>query len=49
MITKFIPNLNVCLIDPLKLIFNFGNINSEYENYNDNFDLDIKVVIEDRN
>ena len=44
----FIPGINTCLVEPLKLIFNFGSLsNKDLEKYNDIFDLDIKVALED--
>ena len=47
-INQFLPVMNECLIDPLKIIFNFGSL-EEVTNKSglNEFDLDIKVRILD--
>lgn len=45
-VNLFTPVLNECLIDPLRIIFNFGTL-TEIKNAYNQFDLDIKVRILD--
>lgn len=44
-ILKFSPIISNCLIEPMKIIFNFGTKSNDY--LTNNFDLDIKVRIDD--
>lgn len=46
-INSFTPVVNECLIDPLKIIFNFGAIEETFGGSLEQFDLDIKVRILD--
>lgn len=45
-LSNFVPALNTCLTENMKLIFNFGESNYT-SGLNDNLDLDIKVYIDD--
>ena len=46
LLSNFVPALTTCLVDKLKLIFNFGTPNKKIS-LNTNVDLDIKVYIND--
>lgn len=45
-LTKFSPSITNCLVEPMKIIFNFGTNRFNFETY---FDMDIKVSIDDAN
>jgi hypothetical protein len=46
LLSNFIPAITTCLVDKLKLVFNFGSPNKRIS-LNINIDLDIKVYIND--
>jgi len=45
-ISDWIPAVTNCLIEPMKIIFNFGQQTTN-NSVNNNFDIDIKVNIDD--
>jgi hypothetical protein len=45
-LTEFSPSITNCLVEPMKIIFNFGTNRFNFDTY---FDMDIKVYIDDEN